>query len=80
VERKLISFIKKASEALSKRELRQEYESLAADFQDLSQQPLTKTLFTNFFDIMAWLESKVEGKPFAEVIQRKFSNQFEKKE
>ena len=78
VERKVISFIKKASEALSKRELREEYESLVADFKDLSQQPLTKTLFTKFFDIMAWLESKVEGKPFAEVIQRKFSNQFEK--
>lgn len=76
VERKVMSFIRKAVEAPSKRELREAYESLREEFEDLSQQPLAKTFFTKAFDIMAWLKSKIEGKPFAEVIRQKFREQY----
>jgi len=76
VEKKIISFIKKAAETPSKRELREAYESLKKEFGDLSQQPTTKTFFTKAFDIMAWLESKIEGKTFAEIVQRKFKQEY----
>lgn len=76
VEKKIMSFIRKAVEAPSKRELREAYESLREEFEDLSQQPLAKTFFSKAFDIMAWLESKIDGKPFAEVIQQKFRKQY----
>jgi hypothetical protein len=76
IERKIINFIKKAAETPSKRELREAYEGLRKEFEDLSQQPATKTFFTKAFDFMAWLESKIEGKSFAEILQRKFSASF----
>ena len=76
VERKIINLIKKATETPSKKELREAYEELKNEFEDLSQRPPTKTFFTKAFDIMAWLESKIEGKTFAEILQRKFKTQF----
>ncbi len=80
VEKKVMNFIRKAVEAPSKRELREAYEILREEFADLSQQPLTKTFFSKAFDIMSWLESKIENKPFAEIIQRKFSEQYAKEQ
>lgn len=76
VERKIINLIKKATETPSKKDLREAYEGLKNEFEDLSQRPPTKTFFTKAFDIMAWLESKVEGITFAEVLQRKFKTGF----
>ena len=76
VEKKVMLFIRKAAEAPSRRELAEAYEALREEFADLTQQPLTKTFFTKAFDIMAWLESKIAGKPFAEMVQRKFAEQY----
>jgi hypothetical protein len=59
-------------EAPSRRELRTVYESLQQSFEDLSQQQQTKAFLTKGFDLMAWLESKINGLSFAEVIQQKF--------
>ncbi len=74
VERLTIAFIRQAVEAPSKRELREAYASLKAEFEDLSQQPQTKAFFTQVFDILAWVESKIEQKPFAEVIKARFES------
>ena len=72
VERLIMSFIKQALEAPSKSELRTVYQSLQQSFEDLSQQQQTKAFLTKGFDLMAWLESKISGLTFAEVIQQKF--------
>jgi len=72
VERLTLNFIRQALEAPSTKALREAYNSLKAEFEDLSQQPQTKAFFTKVFDILAWLESKTEGMTFAEVVQRKY--------
>jgi hypothetical protein len=76
VERKIINFIRRAAGTPSKKELREAYESLKKEFEDLSEQPATKRFFTSFFDIMSWIESKIERKSFAQIIQAKFSEKY----
>lgn len=72
VEQLTMGFIKQALEAPSKRELQAAYQSLKAALGDRSQQKQTKAFFTQVFDMIAWLDSKMENKTFAEVIQQKY--------
>lgn len=72
VERQIITFIRKAIDSPSKRALKAAYEQLKLTFQDESKDAVTKSFFTKAFDIMAWLESKTEDRPFAAVLQERF--------
>ncbi|HKK80295.1 MAG TPA: hypothetical protein VJ933_11730 [Phaeodactylibacter sp.] len=72
LERLTIGFIKQALEAPSRRELQAAYQSLKAELADRSQQQQTKAFFTQVFDMIAWLDSKMENKTFAEVIRQKY--------
>ncbi|MEQ8705101.1 MAG: hypothetical protein RIC19_14340 [Phaeodactylibacter sp.] len=72
VEREIISFIRKATGSPSRHELKTAYENLKGEFERLPQAERAKSFFVRAFDLMAWLESKLEGKTYGAVIKRKF--------
>ena len=72
VERKIIHFIKEAMEAQSKKDLKNVLENLKTSFEELSQDSFAQSLLTRPFNVMAWLESKIENKPFEQIVQEKF--------
>ena len=72
-ERKMMNFIKEASKPHSKKEMQQILETLKQDFEELSRQPSYGVF--DLFDIIAWLESKINGKPYAEVVKYRFQQQ-----
>ena len=45
-------------------------ETLKQDFENLSRHPSYGVF--DLFDIIAWLESKISGKTFAEVVRERF--------
>lgn len=71
-EQKMMNFIREAGKPHSKKEMRQILENLKQDFENLSRQPSYGVF--DLFDIIAWLESKISGKPFAEVVKERFEN------
>lgn len=76
MERKTISLIKKLVEAPSKKMLKEDFKSFREQFEGLSQQAGTPRLYTNA--VVAWFESKIEGRSFPEIIQEEFRRQFQK--
>ncbi|NRA51595.1 MAG: hypothetical protein HRU12_20930, partial [Phaeodactylibacter sp.] len=72
VEREIISFIRKATGSPSRRELITAYENLKHEFKQLQAAERAKSFFVRAFDVMAWLESKLEEKTYGEIIKRKF--------
>jgi hypothetical protein len=72
-ERKMMSFIREAGKPHSKREMQKILETLKQDFEELSGQPSYGVF--DLFDIIAWLESKISGKPFATVVRERFAGQ-----
>ena len=72
VERELIHFIRQASEAYSGQDVRAALTEIKKSFDNLSHDPLSRNLLTRYFNIMAWLESKIRKVTFAEVIQEKY--------
>jgi len=69
-ERKMMGFIKDAGKPHTKNEMRQTLEALKKDIEDLSQSPSYGVF--ELFDIISWLESKISGRPFAEVVKERF--------
>ncbi len=76
LERKTISLIKKLVEAPSKKMLKEDFKRFKEQFEGLSQQAGTPRLYTNA--VVAWFESKIEGRKFPEIIQEEFRRQFQK--
>jgi tetratricopeptide (TPR) repeat protein len=76
-ERKAIEFIREASRSQSKKEMRQLYENLKQDFEQLSHSPAFGVF--QLFDIIAWLDSKISGKSFAAIVKQKFQESLKPK-
>ncbi len=72
-ERKMMNFIREAGKPHSRREMQQILETLKQDFEVLSKQPSYGVF--DLFDIIAWLESKINGKPYSEVVKERFLRQ-----
>ena len=70
LEKKFINFIKEAVQVQSKKQNKQALEQLKSEFEGLSKLP-DYGIF-DLFDINAWLESKISGQRFAEVVKKKF--------
>ena len=70
VEKTFINFIKEAAQPKSKKQNKQALKQLKSEFEDLSNSP-THGIF-NFFDVNAWIESKISEKSFSETVQEKF--------
>jgi tetratricopeptide (TPR) repeat protein len=75
-ERKIINFIREAGKPHSKKEMRKVLETLKNDFEYLSKSP-SYGIF-GLFDLMSWFESKISGRPFAEVVQEQFKQEIAK--
>ena len=73
IEKRIMNYIKEAGQSQSRKENRKALEKLKADFEDLSNTPTSGGIF-GIFDLEAWIESKISGKSFAEVVQQKFQN------
>lgn len=69
-ERKIMEFIREAGKPHSKKEMKQLFENLKQDFEQLSQSPEFGVF--QLFDLMAWLDSKISGKSFAGVVRERF--------
>lgn len=72
-ERKVMNFIKEVGKPHSRKETQQILETLKKDFEELSKQPSYGVF--DMFDIIAWLESKINGRPYAEVVRERFKQQ-----
>lgn len=72
-ERKMMNFIREAGKPHSRKEMQQILETLKQDFEELSRQPSYGVF--DLFDIIAWLESKINGKPYTEVVKERFQHQ-----
>jgi tetratricopeptide (TPR) repeat protein len=69
-ERKIMEFIREAGKPHSKKEMRQLFENLKQDFEQLSKSPEFGVF--QLFDLMSWLDSKISGKTFAGVVRERF--------
>lgn len=72
-ERKMVSFIREAIQLQSKKEVRKLMEELKSEFQSLSLNGSEKAML-QLFDIEAWLDSKIKGQSFAEVVRHKYKS------
>ena len=70
-EKRVLRFIRDSNKIDSRKELVAEMKNLRADFVALSQTPSESVMF-QYFDFLAWLESKISGKTFAEVMAEKY--------
>ncbi len=69
-ERKIMEFIREAGKPHSKKEMKQLFENLKQDFEQLSRSPAFGMF--QLFDLVSWLDSKISEKPFAEVVRERF--------
>lgn len=67
IERKILSFIKNSTRVYDQKEMQAYYVSLQKDLDNLSDSGKVGP-----FDLASWLESKINKKPFAQIVQEKF--------
>ena len=72
-EKRVLKFIKDSNKIRSTRELREAFITLKNDFEELSKVPSEKVMF-QYFDFIAWLESKTNNEPFSTVVKRRYKN------
>ncbi|MEZ4963140.1 MAG: hypothetical protein R2830_25175 [Saprospiraceae bacterium] len=71
MEKVFIQFFKEEGKLMSKSEKKTAFIALKSQFEKLSHLPIYKKY--SLFDINAWIESKITGEPFAEVVRKKKS-------
>ena len=69
-ERRTLSFLRKAINLSNDSELREELEKFRDDLDEIFADPLEKRA-ENYFNIYAWIDSKLEERPMIEVIREK---------
>ena len=67
-EKSVMGFIQKSGKLRSSKELREAFIELKKEFESLAQIP-SENAMLRYFNFIAWLESKIEGKTFAEAVQ-----------
>jgi hypothetical protein len=71
LELQILSFIKATQQVKNKKELLDLFVELKAEFEILAKIPKESTLFL-YFDFIAWLDSKIQNKAFAQIVQDRF--------
>lgn len=66
----MIQFIRKLPKLSSSRKIKDAYIELKTTLEKLQQDPFEKQAF-ELFDIISWLDSKIEKKGFAEIVKEK---------
>ncbi|MFK7808082.1 MAG: hypothetical protein AB8F74_09815 [Saprospiraceae bacterium] len=69
-EKRVMSFIKSSNNMLTAKQVKKAFIILKEDFESLAEVPSEKAML-QYFDFVAWLESKIENKSFAEVIKKR---------
>ena len=70
-EKRVLSFIKDSSKIHSSKELKEAFVKLKNEFEELSKIPSEKVMF-QYFDFIAWLESKTNDETFSDVVKRRY--------
>ncbi len=69
-QKHILSFIKRLEGSMSNRDLIEQFKELRLQLLDLVESPFEKRAFI-YFDIISWLESKIEGRPVGLIIKEK---------
>ena len=72
-QRRILAFIKKLDGYIRSDELDQSFKKLLEDLRVMEKDEFENRAFI-YFDIISWLESKIQHIPIEEVIQRKARN------
>jgi hypothetical protein len=67
-EAMLLEFIRQAPKLDTREKLKAGYRELKEKLLALRNKPFENNLFL-YFDFISWLEGKIEGKPFGEVVR-----------
>lgn len=70
-ERSILGFIRDVQKIRTRKELKDAFVYLQEHLVQLSQIPSEKAML-GYFDIIAWLDSKITGKPFAIVVKERY--------
>lgn len=70
-ERKMLEFFRKTEKLLSKKELKQAFIQLKEELKNLFQNKDERAML-ELFNIQAWVESKIQNKPFYQVVQEHY--------
>lgn len=66
LERRIYDFIRKAIAAGNEKDVRTELLKLKLSLEEMAKSPTEKAVFSNF-DFLAWVKSRLEGRPFAHI-------------
>ena len=69
--KEILSFLRKIP-SIAEEDLKGEFKKLTARLRTIEKEPFERRPFL-YLDIISWLESKIEGVPVKEVIQRKIA-------
>lgn len=70
-EKLMLEFIKSAIKILNKKDLNQELVELSQCLKDIEQHPIEAALL-QYFDIQAWITSKINHRSFGELVREKY--------
>lgn len=68
----ILEFIKKLPKLNSKKELVDYFKQMKKELEEISKIPFEQIILKDF-DFIAWVESKIENRPFAEMVKRRAS-------
>lgn len=71
LEKSVLNFISESNKIRTRSELKDAFRKLKKEFEQLAQIPSEKIMF-QYFDFIAWLESKIEGKSFPEIVRQRY--------
>ncbi|MCV9388924.1 hypothetical protein [Reichenbachiella ulvae] len=69
----ILNFLVRLKTNITEEELKKRFETLRNNLLELSKDPYEKRAFI-YFDIISWLESKIENRPVQDIIQEKASD------
>ncbi len=70
-ETSVLDFIrKKLPKVITEKELIKAFKELKTEFEEITKDAFEKKAL-EYFDFISWLESKIEGRPFAEIVKKK---------
>ncbi len=72
-ERLVLNFIRDTGKVVNKRSLKESFITLKSEFEALEKIPSERVIF-QYFDFIAWLDSKIKGMPFSQAVRERHSD------
>ena len=70
-EKKMVTFIGQVIKINDRMAQRNAFTTLKKDFEQLANDPVEQIMF-RYFDVIAWMESKITNRPFATVVKERY--------